>query len=411
MRASTSLLLISTLATGCAVQRQSLRPAPQAPERTFAVTASFAPRALAEDAPRDQSALIAPAYAANMRGTRRAVLVAPAECMARVMRSQVALEGDAVHTCELLLGTLERQLGAAGYKIIPWQALAALDAPTTLEAARELQAEVVFEVGAITPSLREQRTTLSFAQVGDDGALSPVQVHSRVGHRCAGMLQQRAELPRLGLPTSLSISAIDAESGQPVWLYRHHMGDKTAPSARTLYFREQPGERGASAEEVSLLEARRAQLDALYDEEESRRATGGALLLSGGLLSGVGGVTLAAASDDSLGTAGALLLGLGVAALVADAAIIAPQLGVASDRADALAAGWNARPGRAHDPEQVICATPPVAPPWQADAQPAAAFTYEAPALLEAAPLDVRSVVLEAAAADMIGAMQRDLAP
>lgn len=396
-----SLLILS----GCAVQRQQLRPGGAAQPRTFAVTAQSAPRELSEETPRELSSLLAPASARRLRRGTRAALVAPADCARR--RGDAAPDAPA-HVCDLVMASMEQQLSAAGFRIIPWQALAAIEATSTLEAARQLNAEVVFELGAITPSLRAQRTTLSFALASPQGGLTPVQVHSSVGHRCAALLQQHPELPAHALPTTLSVSAIDVISGHPIWLYKKRLQDHAVPTSRTLYFRERAGDvpsDAASGDEASR-EARQAQISALYDEEDQLRATGGAMLLSGGLLTGVGGITLGAAQNDTLGAAGALMLGVGLIALVADASIVVPRLGVASGRADELAYAWNDSPGRALDPEQVICATAPVPSPWQPGAEPASSFTFDPDAPL-LSPEDARPAILDAAAADMIDAMQR----
>ncbi|MCC6997928.1 MAG: hypothetical protein IT370_25160 [Deltaproteobacteria bacterium] len=280
-----------------------------APKRYYALEYQLDARALNVEGVR-----FPPAEARTL--LRRATVVAfapPDEC-AESSGSEVSLVRA---RCGEVMAGLEEAAGAAGFKVVSWQALRGSEPP--LVYARRQKVEVLFEVNRM--GIERESTDvqgvghMQFLSVDADGDATPVSVGEAVRQRCSALV---AEGVGGSAGVLLDVKMVSVKDGLTLWNYRWLFSAlEVGGQASRIYFKA--GRAQSSGKKV--------------------------MMIAGAALAGSGAVLLAAGipiENDSL-------IGGGAVGLVGGGALL-----------------FLGRPG-VQSASQVLCRKAPVADPFRSE--------------------------------------------
>jgi hypothetical protein len=126
--------------------------------------------------------------------------------------------------CGVLLTTLERAAGRAGYEVLSWQNLrAAGTGKRPIDYARESNVDVLFEInefdlGGVDDSAIQR--SLAFFQRDPDGREQPLAVSPTVINRCAAYAAQRDPVQTAAITGTVDIKTVSVSDGRSRWDYR-----------------------------------------------------------------------------------------------------------------------------------------------------------------------------------------------
>jgi hypothetical protein len=271
-------------------------------------------------------------------------------------------EGDLIlMDCGALMSRLEAQAGKAKYEVVSWQALKHRDKPP-LEMARELKVDVMFEVNELSIDVRNLGTSRAmdfrFGQQTSAADRRDMAVTPEVATRCRAVFDPEvARLAPATLEAVLDAKAVEVKTGRALWYYKRtkqESGVSGQQRGLELYY-PSPGKIDWSPP---------PQPTSLFQRNNLLQTLGGVFAVVGAATSLSGAVVLPFGIDDnnaSMVKNGKLLLGFGVSLLVGGVVMLA-----IGNRLQRKKARPPVYPAPVYDlPEQVVCATSPVVPPWQ----------------------------------------------
>lgn len=146
--------------------------------------------------------------------------------------------------CGVLISSLERQLGLAGYQVVSWQVLRAADRINFIDRARNIGVDVVFEIDQLSENDRVsgmiEGGMLEIFEYESKDKRTPITASQEVGLRCKERAEPLlAELDRAELSATLAVKAVEVESGRAVWYYNKTMiaeQEKGASQLREEWF-------------------------------------------------------------------------------------------------------------------------------------------------------------------------------
>lgn len=143
--------------------------------------------------------------------------------------------------CGALVASLEAEVAKAGYSVVSWQALKS--SGSSLDRARSLQVDVLFEVNQLSHDVRRAGqsgiSNMRFAShTGPDGE-SPIAVGRPVAQRCGDQLLGLVP-PGTEFLSTVNLKATEVATGRALWLYQNTVvelvGGETSSSVRTRYY-------------------------------------------------------------------------------------------------------------------------------------------------------------------------------
>ncbi|MCI0573317.1 MAG: hypothetical protein L0Y66_21430 [Myxococcaceae bacterium] len=327
---------------------------PPAPPVYYAVSFHTARSTQAGQLPH-QSDLLAKDAPQLLRPGQRVAFLPPDSCVTGSVSPSGAAQNSTsiLMLCGALLASLEAEVAKSGYSVVSWQALKASGAADSLQRARSMSVDILFEVNQLSQESRDpgaqQVSNLRFTREEGPGRATPIPVMPAVAERCAGQL---AGLQREGDREHLStvnLKAMEVSSGRALWLYQNTVLELEGRDERNqskLYYRAE----GVRPSPPSV-------------ESGSLGAWGGALaglgvgVAAGGLL---GGLADPDTDTSAYVGGGALAAGAGLGMMGIDYLISKPDRTVP--------------PATYPSEDQVICASAPQSDPWVAPATPAVQF-------------------------------------
>lgn len=350
-RAACPLLLALSLLAGC----RHVPPPPKTPLQYYAATYETERDTQVGVLPNVSDVLADDTPAALAKG-RRVAFQPPDYCTTDSVTPSGAKQEKTsiVMHCGALLAQLEAAVAMAGYQVVSWQALKSTTNDSSLERARKLGVDVLFEVNQLTqedrPAGQTNLTDLRFFAATRE-TRTPLAVSQDVSDRCAERVRAFSKKRPNEFLSTVNLKAVDVASGRALWLYQRSITEVQDAvderSSNTLFYGAEGAHGPPPVPNNSL-------------------ATGGVLLIVQGALLSLGvPITFATGgnwySGQPFGVAQAptfLGLGIGSAALGITMLIINKLLPVPS---------WG--PATYPAPGSVLCASRyAVDDPWREDA-------------------------------------------
>jgi len=183
------------------------------------------------------------AYETDALRVTRVALLAPDECSDQSATQTRGTGRDARALVKLRCGVemmlLERELASVGYQVISWRALSEMvgreEHITSLEAARRLGADVVFQMNSLEKAFgrvnQDARWERHFFHAADGGATAMVEDDlARQFEALVGDEEQQI-LGTSHLSVTADASVVRVDNGQVIWFY--HWTQLDAASSRS----------------------------------------------------------------------------------------------------------------------------------------------------------------------------------
>lgn len=402
------LLILCALSCAC-VHRQELRPLRvDIPNPSYYKLGVMIDRSALLANPNKISQAMTKDARALLKSGAKVAIVPPDQCQTTSATAQGSKDSQtfAVMECGVLISDLELTLATFGYEVVSWQQLRlsngqGVDRGAQIERAKALGIDLLFEINEFGKARIDldqiYKVHIDFTSQTNASDMSPLAVpRTTVLSTCKSQIDDAIRSIKANeLIVTLALKAVEVESGRSLWLYQNNVYDnenKKEVVDASLYYKQRVS---VPSDVEERNKAAKREVSWSYEREDSVRFVVGCT----SILAGISWAFLVAAKNpeemDVFGAdvqefAGEEVVLRGAVAGTAFFTLL-HAFALSTFRSsygdgDAFVRRWNAQRLIADvgDPEEVICLTNAVIPPWiqvisapQADQGRTSSFSYE----------------------------------